>query len=458
MGFFDRLAGKPASSTPEGGNGTPSTFDPSVSGVAPRLIAAREKLDAKDLKGALAIYEELLATSGDRADVLVTISGDLGSTGHIPQIIELVAPRYDATRHGPAAGINLIQAYLAVRDADAARHVLDILFALQKPELEGRLHGFSNAIAELVNHGDVLGVPEFMPAAGEGGGSPPPPTVGLAVVTISKPVWSYGLESFGDILPAKEGKLRRVAFGQLALPGAYADVGAAMNAPEDEMGRLSRAIPLWFAETFYYSPLYSSVAALGCLHDSDGSRRPAIFTTDWTVDNMKKLVESVDGLDYIFTGTLVREGAEHVLTLKVWEVKKYKERKEITARWTAETADAELTKLHEYVRAFMEWAPYPEGAQIPYSAPSSPTAWLEALGTLLSLFLIEKDLLPKALLGPLSPVFDSFAPHTFSPPASSLAWISLRSRAKSLGLEPSMAEVMLSSHPAVARARALISS
>ena len=187
MGFFDRLAGKPASSTPEGGNGTPSNFDPSVSGVAPRLIAAREKLDAKDLKGALAIYEELLATSGDRADVLVTISGDLGSTGHIPEIIELVAPRYDATRHGPAAGINLIQAYLAVRDADAARHVLDILFALQKPELEGRLHGFSNAIAELVNHGDVLAVPEFMPASGEGGGSPPPPTVGLALVTISKP-------------------------------------------------------------------------------------------------------------------------------------------------------------------------------------------------------------------------------------------------------------------------------
>src|SRR5580693_4201849 len=146
MGFFDRFGGKPASSTPGDGTGTPSAFDPSVSGVAPRLIAAREKLDAKDLKGALVIYEEVLATAGDRADVLVTISGDLGSTGHIPQIIELVAPRYDATRHGPAAGINLIQAYLAVRDADAARHVLDILFALQKPELEARLHGFSNAI------------------------------------------------------------------------------------------------------------------------------------------------------------------------------------------------------------------------------------------------------------------------------------------------------------------------
>ena len=140
MGFFDRLAGKPA--PPAHGNenaAAAATFDPSVSGVAPRLITAREKLEQNDLPGAMAIYEEVLAGAGDRADVLVTISGDLGSTGHIPQIIELVAPRYDAMRHGPATGINLLQAYLAVRDADAAQHVLDILFALKRPELEERL-------------------------------------------------------------------------------------------------------------------------------------------------------------------------------------------------------------------------------------------------------------------------------------------------------------------------------
>ena len=110
MGFFDRLAGKPASPAPGSENAAPAaTFDPSVSGVAPRLITAREKLEQNDLPGAMAIYEEVLAGAGDRADVLVTISGDLGATGHIPQIIELVAPRYDAMRHGPATGINLIR-------------------------------------------------------------------------------------------------------------------------------------------------------------------------------------------------------------------------------------------------------------------------------------------------------------------------------------------------------------
>ena len=143
MGFPDRPAGTPDPSAP--GNGS----------VALRLAAAREKLDAKDLAGAVEIYEEVLAGAGDRADVLVTISGDLGSTGNIRQIVELVAPRYDAKRHGPATGINLIQAYLAVGDADAAQHVLDILYALNHPGLEERLHGFSNAVAELMNKGYV---------------------------------------------------------------------------------------------------------------------------------------------------------------------------------------------------------------------------------------------------------------------------------------------------------------
>jgi hypothetical protein len=455
MGFFDKLAGKSASPASPGGKGSPpASFDTPASGVARRLMEAREKLEEKDLPRALQIYEEVLATSGDRADVLVTISGDLGSTGNIPQIIELVAPHYDALRHGPATGINLVQAYLAVGNADAAQHVLDILFSLNRPELQDRLHGFSNAVAELIQNGVVAGIPHFDSQSDEDaqGGS-----VGMALVTISKPIWSYGLESVDGILPKKEGKLRRVAFTQFSLPTAYEDPVAAMKLPEDEISRLSRAVPLWFAETFYFTPLYSSVAALACMHEAHGVKRPAILATDWTVENLQKLVDSAkEGLDYIFTGSLRREGGEYVLVMRIWEVKKLRERKQFTIRWTAANADAELTKLHEYIRAYMEWAPYPEGACLPYAAPSTPTVWLDALGALLGLFFVEKKLLPKEQLPFLPPVFDAFATHVFSPPSASLAWISLRMKATALGVAPSLSEVLMSRHPAVASARALI--
>ena len=125
-------------------------------------------------------------------------------------------------------------------------------------------------------------------------------------------------------------------------------------------------------------------------------------------------------------------------------------------RWTAATADAELKKLHEYIMAYMEWAPYPEGSAIPYAAPGSPTAWLDATGALLGLFLVEKNLQAKEQLAPLAPVFDAFAPHAFSPPASSLAWVTLRLKASALGIAPNLSEVLLSRHPAVVQARSLI--
>jgi hypothetical protein len=455
MGFFEKFTSRPASPAPEGGaSAGPGPTDGTSIGA--RLAAARDRLDAKDLKDALAIYEEVLATSGDRADILVTISGDLGATGNIPQIIELIAPRYDANRHGFAIGINLLQAYLAVRDPDAAQHVLDILFALNRPELEDRLHGFSNAIAELISEGTVHGMPGAEALAAQGASGEPAP-VGLALVSISRPIWAYGLESVPEILPKKEGKMRRIAFTQLSLPGAYADVDAAMRQPEDEMGRLSRAIPLWFAETFYFSPVYSPIAALGCYHGEDGVKRPAVFPTDWTVDNLQQLLDTNrEGLDYVFTGSLKREDGEMSLVLRVWEVKKMRERKQIAIRWTVATADVELAKLHEYIRAYMEWSPFPEGQGIPYSPPVAVMSWLDALAAIVALFLNEKGLLPKEQLPEYGPILDAFAPHAFNPVASSLAWIILRSRTAKLGLAPVMSDALLSRHPLVASARKLL--
>jgi hypothetical protein len=45
-----------------------------------RLRAARDLLEGGDLPAALAVYEDVLATDGDSADVLAAISGDLPGT------------------------------------------------------------------------------------------------------------------------------------------------------------------------------------------------------------------------------------------------------------------------------------------------------------------------------------------------------------------------------------------
>lgn len=458
MGFFDRLVGKkaapsasdapvPAAASAAASAPAPVTSSAPVSDVVPRLAAARARLEAHDVPGALAIYEELVAVAGDRADVLVTISGDLGARGHVAQIIELVAPRYDADRHGPATGINLLQAYLVTRNPDAAQHVLDILFALNRPELEMRLHGFSNAIAEMINERHAPLDPGAVGHVAE------VPKVGL--ITISKPIWSYGLEAMAQLLPAKEGRLRKLAFAQLALPGAYTDVGAAMAQPEDELGRLSRALPVWLAETFYFSTAYAPVAAVGVMSRPGLAAQPIIFGAEWSVENLRQLVETSDGLDYIFTGALKMAGDEFEVVLRVWEVKKLRERKTFSAKWTRATADAELAKLHEQIRVFMEWKPTSAG--LPYAVPAQPRAWLDTLGASLGAFLVEKAILPKETIAAPDAVLAAEAPRAAASETASLAWLTLRARLAKISGATAPEGVMLAESAIVVQAESLLS-
>jgi len=464
MGLFDRFfaprQAKPAApqATPKPESDTAETaataraVTPSGT-VKPLLAEARDRLDAKDTQAALAIYEKLLAEDSGvaaRADVLVTISGDLGSTGHLREITELVGPHYDAQKHGPATGLNLLQAYIALRNVDAAQHILDILFGLGRPELEDRLHGFSNAIAELMAQGQFAPNAPVSPSVGPAEtsaatGTAPSPSAHVSLVTISKPIWSYGLEdALGELFPVREAEknVRRVAFAQLAVLGLE-DTHELAAKPEDELGRLSRAIPLWLAETFSYSPLYAPLAAVGVRHSSGTPGHYALFPSEWTTENLRQLVEAsgaeARGLDYIFTGSLQEKNADTTLTLRVWEVRKFRERKKIVLRWTPASADAELAKLHAYLRQFMEWrdgsAGEPRAAALRYSPPAQALRWLHTLGTSLTLFLAGKDVLARDQIPPLKALIRdalSAAQREKESTATALASLTLLARARDL--------------------------
>lgn len=457
MGFFDLFSTKksePSSPPPANGHAhvhperepvdrlPAATGQSNAGGVKSRLATAREKIEAKDLPGAMAIYEELLAASGDRADVLVAISGDLGSCGHVAEIIDLIAPRYDADRHGPATGLNLLQAYLAVGNADAAQHVLDILFGLNRPELEDRLHGFSNAIAEIL----------ASPLGSNPGGGAPADAGKVGLISISKPIWFYGLELLAtQILPPKEGRLRRIAFAQLALPGNGDKSPEDARLPENELGRLSRAIPLWFAETFYFSPSYAPNAAIAIMTPTQGTSHYVNFGAEWTTDNLRQLVETTEGgLDYIFSGALRSTAGDYEVLLRVWDVKNFRERKTFSARWTPSTADAALTQLHSQVRMFMEWSP--ASAAFAYTIPAQPRLWLDTLGAALGLFLVEKTILPREQLAPVEQDSNAMAQRAAGGEAASLASLTFRTRAAKLGYEV-LAPATLARSPLVIQAQ-----
>lgn len=398
----------------------------------------------------MAIYEEVLAAAGDRPDVLVTISGDLGVTGHTHEIIELIAPRYDAERHGPATGFNLLQAYLAVREPQPAQHVLDLLFALNRPELQDRLFGFSNVIADMMlleAEGTIAPMPPEAVTAAAAAADPGAHKIDL--ITISKPVWFYGLEQLPGLLPPKEGRPRRVAFGQLSLLGVK-DPAALMEQPEDDLARMSRGIPLWFAETLLFSTNYTSVAVAATAHHD----RFVVFNAEWVPEHIRQLVDTTEGgLDYVFVGSLEQKHADYELVLRVWEVKKFRERKAFTARWTPSTADQALAGIGAQLRAFMEFTPYPAGQGLVYAPPARLRDYVEALGAGLTLFLTEKGVLPAArCVLPAAVVAAADRAAAQSETAALLA-LGLRARAARLGLAAPPPPTVLAVSPVVTQAR-----
>jgi hypothetical protein len=400
MGFFDRFTSKKPASQPTAPRVQvqPQVFPaetvaPSApekvitpGGVLPQLAAAREKLKAKDLPGAMAIYEGVLAVAADRSDVLMTISADLGTNGYVREIIEVLAPRYDVQKHGAAAGLNLLQAYIVARNAEAAQHLLDLLFSLNRPELEGRLVGFSNAVSELFVSETEAVKSAPLPAA----------QATINLVSISKPIWFYGFEETAPQLqPKKDGKLRRVAFAQLSLPG-LPDAVARATQPEDALGRWCRGLPMWFMETFTASAGYDPVAAVGVA----GAKHYALFPSEWVADNIRQLNESVTGgLDYVLTGALRNRNDDFELTLRIWEVKKFRELKAFSTRFNPSTADAELRKFHDLVRTYMEWSALPAENGLAYAAPVSPVSHVFGLAATLTGFLGEKGVLAPEHVG-----------------------------------------------------------
>ena len=443
-------SGPPAAPAPPATPGEPAggPLAPGAASVLGRLKQAREALERKDRGAAVAIYEEVIATAGDRADILLTISGDLGVTGHTREIIELIGPRYDAQRHGPAAGINLLQAYLAVRDPEAAQHVLDLLFALQRPELEERLLGFSNVISDmlLLEAEDAITPTPPADAPGDSMG------VKLELVSISKPIWFYGLEGLPGLLPPKEGKVRRVAFGQLAVLGLK-DIEEVMKQPEDELARLSRGLPLWLAEMLCFSANCAAIAAIPLR----GKEHYAVINAEWAPEHMRQLVETVaGGLDYVFTGALLQKHADYELVLRLWEVKKFRERKAFTVRWTPATADQVLAQFRAQLGAFMEFTPHPAGQGLAYIPPVRLHDYVEALGVGLTLFLSEKQVLPLSRLTLPAEVVARLGEMAAQSEFASLLALGLHARARRLGLEVQAPPLALAATAAVEQARKLL--
>lgn len=106
---------------------------------------ARHHLESGDLAAARALYAQVLAAGAFDGRTLMMMSGDLGNAGQVPLIADLIGPVYDAQKHDPMAGLNLLRAYLELGRIEEGEALLGRMQALGNPTIKQHLDGFAQA-------------------------------------------------------------------------------------------------------------------------------------------------------------------------------------------------------------------------------------------------------------------------------------------------------------------------
>lgn len=197
-----------------------------------QLWLARDALERGDLATALRLYEEALGRARPvPADLLLQMSGDLGNRGHAELLVRLTQPRYDVQAHGLVVGNNLLRAYLELGMFAEARKLLEQLYALQRPDWREQLESWEQRLdASQKRYGEVN------------------EPVDIALIRLEQPVWARGVLGFDALLPVKGGNAPRIHFVCGSGEAAEDPGNRVISQPTNELGRLTRALPMFFAE------------------------------------------------------------------------------------------------------------------------------------------------------------------------------------------------------------------
>lgn len=344
--------------------------------VRAQVWLARESLNAGDTSAARAYYEQVLHSGRLQGDTLVTMSGDLGNAGEVALLLELVGPVYDPAQHDPRAGMNLVVACLEAGRLDEGERFLDALYRANLPPYRQHLDQLAQRYqqARAAEHGDRPIEPEQMQ---------------IVHVPFDRPVWMFGLRDPAWLFHPKPPGVRRVTV--LAFDKVVGTQAASVSQREDDIGRLSRAIPLYIAEALHE---WTDAQATTVMPVVQGGG-PVVFGA---ADNDEAMLEPfAQGADVLILGTLSAVDDDVLrVRVRVWDLA-------TRTQLAEEIVEAAIDRIHEPVtdlaRDLLRYAgrvhaqPYdPLYAQ---PQPDSMPAYLNGLAQGLMLSLVGNGLVPK---------------------------------------------------------------
>lgn len=266
----------------------------------PQLYLARYYLEQKDLESAKPLYEYVLNTAIDELPVLFIISGDLGNNGYINEIIDIVAPLYDAEKHDIMAGLNILHAYLQTGNHIEGQKLITKLMKIERADVRAFLTKLSKDF-DIIKKGNMKNeaVPE---------------KIEYELVVTDKPIWYYGLKAPEWLLPKE---LRKGNIGFLSFVDLTDKTeNLTQLQPEDDSGRMTRSMPLLLQEIALFNLGTETKFLLPIAKDVG----PAVMRAEYNIKSLADAARTND-LDLLVTGSITEKESEYEIKVILFESK-----------------------------------------------------------------------------------------------------------------------------------------
>jgi tetratricopeptide (TPR) repeat protein len=106
----------------------------------PMTYLAARSFDENETDNAMLILKKVLENAGENPDALMIVSGELAFRGYVREALDMVYPAYDARKHGHAAGLNLIQACVSLKEREKGLALCDAVESLGRSDQKQRIH------------------------------------------------------------------------------------------------------------------------------------------------------------------------------------------------------------------------------------------------------------------------------------------------------------------------------
>jgi hypothetical protein len=265
----------------------------------PQLWLARWHLEKGEVDNAKALYQAVLASGGYGSEALMMVSGDLGNNGQVALIPDLIGSVFDPQLHDPRAGFNLLQAYLELGLRSDGEALLTRLYALNLAPYKQHLDKYAAGFLKLEARDSTSKPIES------------PEQIEIETIALDRPIWSYGLHDPKWLFALKGGDSPRVAFISFAKRANPTD--QAEEQREDDVGRATRAIPLYLAEAVHYWTNLRATTLIPVVKSSG----PVVFGAG---DGDTELFDKLgDQYAYLVTGEIDPNGERWKVICRLWD-------------------------------------------------------------------------------------------------------------------------------------------